>query len=530
MLGFERVRPTNFGDRNLNNVSVLQGDLDSEQLNRLAQIKRNWNFYEGYHWEDIPEQDTAELTYNYCRAFVNKFVSFELGKGFTFSAHPKYENTKVTEDGRTLFEYLEDVWEDNNQYKFCTDIGQMKSVTGEAWVKVEFLDEDEIDDPYREYPKGRLKLNLIPTGVVFPEYDPHDRDKLVKLSIIYEYRTVKITPVLGRKSLETLVYKQVWTKDKCYVNDGINEPKTYQNKYGFIPFVCIKNVTIAGQTDGVSDLEDIIPLNTEYNLKKSNISEIIDYHSAPVTIVYGAKVGNLEKGANKMWGGLSKDSRVENLELKGDGGTGANYLSDLKLAMCEIGGVPETVLGGASAISNTSGVALQYINMPLIEKTRYKKVNTEDGLERLNKMILVVSMLEGLITKPEDAPNRDFLHTEVSLPDTLPKDELLLINQLKAEMSSGLESRKGAAKRLGKENIEELFKDIDEDKEEHPEFYGGTVKSGSAPDSADGDDPNIDGITDDDEEIDDDDDTLEEGVITPPQEVNSGFLNGEETI
>lgn len=38
--------------------------------------------------------------------------------------------------------------------------------------------------------------------------------------------------------------------------------------------------------------------------------------------------------------------------------------------MCEIGGVPETVLGGAQAISNTSGVALQYINLPLIEKTR----------------------------------------------------------------------------------------------------------------------------------------------------------------
>lgn len=71
--------------------------------------------------------------------------------------------------------------------------------------------------------------------------------------------------------------------------------RTDKNKYGVIPFVQIKNLSIAGKVEGVGDLDDIIPLNVEYNLKQSNVSEIISYHSAPITVVYGAKISNIEK-------------------------------------------------------------------------------------------------------------------------------------------------------------------------------------------------------------------------------------------
>ena len=214
----------------------------------------------------------------------------------------------------------------------------------------------------------------------------------------------------------------------------------------------------------MSDIEDIIPMNVEYNLKQSNISEILDYHAAPITIVYGAKIGNLEKGANKLWGGLPKDSRVQNLEMNGDLGAGTSYLDKLKLEMCEVGGIPETCLGGAQSISNTSGVALQYMNLPLIERTKVKRQATEDGLERLHKLIVLVSIFEGLVAKPDDIELRDFLHTEVSLPDTLPKDTLIELQQIQMELQSGLESRRGALKRMGRENIEAKIREIDEEK------------------------------------------------------------------
>lgn len=470
MIGFERRRG-DFEDFFNTSLIGVQGELDNKQVERLKKIKRAWNFYEGYHWEEMPELDTPELTINYCRTFVNKFVAFELGKCFTMSTHKKMESIKITPDGRTSFEYLEDVWEDNKQELLTTELGQMKSVTGEAWLQVRYFSSKELEDPYGEYPNGRLRIMLMPTSVVFPEFDPHDRSNLTRVTIMYSYEKINRTGILGRKQKKQVLYKQIWTKDKCVVIDD-GDRIEYPNKYGVIPFVLIKNVTIAGRNEGFGDLDDIIPLNVELNLKESNVSEIIDYHAAPVTVVYGAKVGNLEKGANKMWGGLAKDARVENLELKGDLGASQSHIANLKLQMCEVGGVPETVLGGASAISNTSGVALQYINLPLIEKTRIKRMNTESGLVAVNKLILLISVLEGLIKKPLNVENRDFFYNECKLPDTLPKDTLLELQQIMQEMKAGIETRKGAAKRMGKENIDTLLKEVDEDLEKNPCFYG----------------------------------------------------------
>lgn len=472
MLGFERKRSAN--DIINSSFIGLERELDPKQEDRLRRIKTAWNFYEGYHWEDFPLQsDSAELTVNYCRAFVDKFVSFELGKSFTFGINKQMEqDIVVTNDGRTLFQYLEDVWEDNNQYSLGIDLGQMKSVTGEAWLQVRFDTPEEIKDPFAEYPDGRVRIILHPTSIIFPEFNPHDRDQLDKITIMYTYEEEVKTPILGRVRKERKTFKQIWTSEEVITQYGKDEPETVPNRYSVIPFVQIKNLTLAGRTEGRGDLDDLIPINVEYNIKNSNVSEILDYHAAPVTVVYGAKIGNLEKGANKVWGGLSKDARVENLELKEDMGGSAQYINTLRLAMCEVGGIPETVLGGAQAISNTSGVALQYINLPLIEKTRLKRMNTETGLEYLNKLIIFVSISEGLVRKPDNIPMRDFLQTEVTLPDTLPKDVLLELQQLEIEMRMGVESRKGAMTRLGREDIDARISEIDTDRAAHPDVYG----------------------------------------------------------
>lgn len=475
MLGFERRRDSREYIEIGSYIQSLHQELDEAQAARVQRCKRYWNFYEGFHWEEMPDVDTPELTVNYIAAFVNKYVAFELGKGFTLKAHTDWEQSIVTNDNRTLFEYLEDVWEDNNQYMFSIEMGQTKSVTGESWIQVVYYSPEELDDPFGKYPNGRLRVLLQPTNIVFPEYEPHQKGKLKRVSIIYSYYDYENTGILRRKPQKVLrTFKQVWTKDRVLTYDGRStEPIETINKYGFIPFVQIKNLPLAGHNDGRSDIEDLIPMNMEYDIKKSNVSEILDYHAAPVTMVFGAKIGNLEKGANKLWGGLPKDSRVENLELHSDLNASGNYLDTTKREMCEVGGIPETVLGGAQSISNTSGVALQYLNLPLIEKTRIKRQATEDGLEQVNEMIILISLLEGLITKPTEAPLRDFLHTEVTLPDTLPKDTLLELQQIQMELNAGLETRAGALKRMGRENIEAKIAEIDEERKNHPELYGG---------------------------------------------------------
>lgn len=484
------------------NIGLLisGGNLTNEETLFLKKVKEAWNFYEGYHWEGIDDLDSPQVTFNYCRPFVNKFVAFEFGEGFTINPPVEIEDVGVTvndpkveidldtnKDGnvseeelnkdltikeKTLGDYLDQVWDDNKRDTLLTEIGQTKSITGEAWVKVQYEDPEDLIDPFEEYPDGRIRLSVIPTQYVFPRFNDHDKDKLEYLLIMYPIRKeVESGLLFKRTSEKTVLYKEVWTYKEIIVFNDNEEIDRMENPYGLIPFVQIKNFPIAGRTRGQGDLDDIIPLNVELNTKKSDVSEVIDYHSAPITLVYGAKIGNLEKGANKVWGGLPKDSKVENLGLQGDLIASANYISDVKTSMCEIAGIPETVLGGASAISNTSGVALQYMNLPLIERTKIKRSCSTDGLKLVNKMILFISLYHGLLEKPEDVSMKDFLRNEVELPDTLPKDGLIELQKIQQEMTLGLECRHGAMRRLGKDNVPKKLAEIDNERAEHPELF-----------------------------------------------------------
>lgn len=485
---------------------INAGGLTNEETLHLKRIKEAWNFYEGYHWEGIDDLDTPQVTFNYCRPFVNKFVSFEFGKGFSIKPPVEIENIGITindpkievepdidGDGeitkeelntedltireKTIGDYLSQVWDDNNRDSLITEIGQTKSITGEAWVKVQFEEKEDIEDPFDEYPNGRIRLTCLPTQFVFPRFNNHDKDRLESLLIMYPIRVEQETGLLFKRASETtIIYKEFWTPNEITVFHDKTEIDRMDNPYGFIPFVQIKNFPIAGRTRGQGDLDDIIPLNIELNTKKSDVSEVIDYHSAPITLVYGAKIGNLEKGANKVWGGLPKDAKVENLNLQGDLVASVNYISDVKTSMCEIAGIPETVLGGASAISNTSGVALQYINLPLIERTRIKRSNTCTGLQKVNKMILFISLEHNLIEKPKEISMKDFVRNSVELPDTLPKDELIELQKIQQEMTLGLECRHGAMERLSRDNVTKKLAEIDKERAEHPELFNPTLQ------------------------------------------------------
>lgn len=473
---------------------ISAGDLTNEEIFYLKKMKEAWNFYEGFHWEGIDTLDTPQVTYNYCRPFVNKFVSFEFGKGFTIETPTELENVGVTvndlklerelndnttknddiliQKEKTELDFLNGVWEDNNKDTLCIEIGQTKTITGDAWIKIQYESPEDLNDVFGKYPNGRIRLSVVPTQYVYPRFNNHDKDKLEQLLIMYPIRKEEETGLLfKRTSINTIIYKELWTKEEIIIFEKDKEVNRLENPYGFIPFVQIKNFPMAGRTRGQGDIDDIIPLNVEMNLKKSDVSEVIDYHSAPITLVYGAKIGNLEKGANKIWGGLPKDAKVENLHLQGDLTASNSYITSVKTAMCEISGIPETVLGGASAVSNTSGVALQYINLPLIERTRIKRACTETGFQRVNEYILFIAMQEGLIVKPDNISIRDFVKNTVKLPDTLPKDELMELQKIQQEMTLGIENRQGALERMGRNDILKKLKEVDSERQEHPELF-----------------------------------------------------------
>jgi hypothetical protein len=278
-------------------------------------------------------------------------------------------------------------------------------------------------------------------------------------------------------------FTEILTEDSVeqYINDELIDQ--YDNAIGVIPIVHIPNMTISSSPWGQSDIWDIISLNRELNEKMTEVSDIINYHAAPVTIITGAKASQLERGPKKVWAGLPKDANVFNLESSGNMAGALEYIQFIKRAMHEITGVPETALGQFQPVSNTSGVALAIQYQPMMNKYNQKKIHFTKGLEKINEVIIRTAavfepqMLQynpgvGAMPEPDQAYELDpadplTYQTQVHWPEPLPVDVLIKLNEVQAKMALGLESKEGALRALGedfpREKLLEIFEELRDD-------------------------------------------------------------------
>lgn len=430
---------------------------------RLNRYSLNWAMYLGHHTSFRRQQGEPQMVFNYYRAITDFIINFTFSKGVQF------RSPKATE--AIVPDLLERVWEvDNNKATVLWEIGQQGSVSGDCFVKVAY-EESWLDSAGMQHP-GRVRVLPLNSSFCFPEFHPHDRNRLIRFKLKYRFWG---TSLEGTRQVYT--YTEILTDDVIeeYINDELIDSRP--NPLGTIPVVHMPNIRISGSPWGLSDCNEMISLNRAYNETATDIADIINYHAAPVTVIIGAKASQLEKGANKVWGGLPKDARVENLEGGGQGLKGAmDYMTMLKRAMHEMTGVPETALGQSQPISNTSGVALAIQFQPLMNRYHQKIVQYAYGLERVNELILrnlAVKEPETFtwnpdrdtIPKPDqllqlDPNDPDTYRTYVHFPPPLPLDKLIILNEIQSMLSLGLESKEGALRALGEEFPSEKIQEI----------------------------------------------------------------------
>jgi len=430
---------------------------------RLNRYSLNWAMYLGHHWSYRREIGETQMVYNYFRAFTDYVVNF------TFSRGVQFRSPKQTE--AIVPDLLKRVWEvDNNKHAVLWEMGQQGGVSGDCFVKVAY--EEAWQDSTGKFHPGRVRILPLNSSFAFPEFHPHDRNRLIRFKLKYRFWG---TSVEGTRQVYT--YTEILTDDMIeeYINDELIDSRP--NPLGLIPVVHIPNVLISGSPWGLSDCHDIIVLNRNYNEVATDVADIINYHAAPVTVITGAKASNLEKGPKKVWGGLPKDAKVFNLDGGGSGLQGAiEYLKIVKISMHEMVGVPESALGQVQAVSNTSGVALSIQFQPLMNRYQQKIVMYGKGLEQINSLVIRTlafkepEMMEwnpdfnGPIKQgqyPMLDPNDPLTYqTFAHFPQPLPLDKLIVLSEIQQMMSMNLESREGALRRLGEEFPNEKLQEI----------------------------------------------------------------------
>lgn len=444
-------------------------EIHGPRLNRYA---HNWAFYLGHHWGYRREVGEPQITFNYSKALADYINNFTFGRGIGFRSPP--QTAAITPN------LLRRVWEiDNDKQALLWEMGNQGGVSGDCFVKVAY--EEPWVDPIGRMHEGRVRILPLNSSYCFPEWHPHDRTRLIRFKLKYRFWG---TAAEGTRQVFT--YTELITDEGIeeYVNDELIDSRP--NPLGTIPVIHIPNVPVSGSPWGLSDLQDVTSLNREYNEKATDISDIINYHAAPVTVITGAKASQLEKGPKKVWGGLPKEAQVFNLELGGNLAAPLEYLQVIKTAMHEMTGVPETALGQVQPISNTSGVALAIQFQPMMNRYTLKKTSYGTGIKRINELIMLTLAIkepQSLIynptydteLKPEQAGELDpadplTYQSDVHWPPPLPVDILVKLNEEQMKMALGLQSKTGALRELGndfpEEKRAEIFQELIEDAKE----------------------------------------------------------------
>jgi hypothetical protein len=438
---------------------------------RLSRYSLYWAHYLGHMYAYRREVGEPQFAANYVRALSDYITNFTFGKGITFRTPPA--------TAAIIPSLLKRVWEqDNRKEAVLWEMGQTAGVTGDCFVKVAYED-PYVDTTGRVHP-GRVRILPMNPAHCFPQWHEHDRQRMLSFKLKYRFWT---TAADGTRQVMTYVERISETGIEEFVNDELIDSRP--NPLGVIPIVYIPNNPVSGSPWGTPDIADVVALNREYNEKALEISDIINYHSAPITVVTGAKTSQLEKGPRKTWT-LPKDARVENLQSLVDLSGPLGYMDVIKRVMHEMTGVPEQALGQMQPISNTSGVALHIQYQPLMNRYNMKKLQFTSGFQRINEIVLLTLFQKEPWTLQFDAresaapPDGSLLvldpadpntyETSVHWPPPLPVDILVKLNEIMAKMNLGLESKRGALRELGEEfpeeKMAEIFAELIEDQKE----------------------------------------------------------------
>lgn len=374
--------------------------LNQSETLRLSRYSEAWRFYFGRHWGFAREDGEALVTLNYYRKVIDKLSEFLVGKGFVITVPESLEETTKP--------YMDEVWDSNQREVLGRDISVMGGVTGDSFISITNVPPTQLDMLINPMSQGRTKITLHGSEQVFPTWDPLDLDRMLKVRIEHIFQSDNEVPTRGTqvdREGKSVLYKrftQIITPGQIMEQYHGEIPSIKPNILGEIPVVHIKNLTIPRENYGMSDGQDLIDLNRQLNEKSTDVSDIINYHAAPITVVTGAKMKNVERGPRTIWSGLPANASVFNLKQDGDLIASQSYLDRIKRSFHEISDVPEGVLGERQPISNTSGVALHIQYQPILGRTKRKRDTYEPGFQRINYFILRIGVITGRVKLPYD--------------------------------------------------------------------------------------------------------------------------------
>ncbi len=277
-----------------------------------------------------------------------------------------------------------------------------------------------------------LALDLIEAPRALPILEESDYRKLryyvqhfQQAQNAVEHNRPAVVSVLGKRSgsrqrkivtLTEILGAGAWQRYENGVLVGEGD-----NPLGFVPVVHIQNLAQPYYYEGISDVEQLVPLQDELNTRLSDRASRITMQAFKMYLAKGLD-GFSDKtiAPGRLWFTDNPDAKIE--AFGGDAASpGENlHIAEVREAMDKISGVTPVVAGVLkNKLGNlTSGVALKMTFMGMMSKTARKQLSYGQGLKSIAQMILTILDKAGVYTTTPGERQID-----VVFANPLPEDE-----------------------------------------------------------------------------------------------------------
>jgi len=333
----------------------------------LEKFQKNWRQYYGKADKPMAVQsgkpdDNVRL--NFARMIVDKGVSFLFGKEVKF---------EITEGTQTAQEqWLDDCWAANRKMTLLQKTALNGAVCGQAFIRL-------YTEPGKKFPR----LIVVDPETVTVTLAADDIDTVYGYKIQYQSidpdteKHVTVRHVIERDG-------QFW---KIKDERGQIESGTWETisdtrwPYVFSPIVQCQNLPAPNEFWGVSDIEDdLIEVTNSTNFIMSNLVKIVRYHGHQITWGTGFKPNELLDISADKTIVLPVGGELQYLEMTGDIDKVLSIYKELKMFAHELSRIPEVATWRVESAGQLSGVALEILYQPLLEKTETKRMTYGDML------------------------------------------------------------------------------------------------------------------------------------------------------
>jgi hypothetical protein len=357
---------------------VSQHVLDAravDELERQVRMKAAWEAYYGRAPKPLKVEagwpdDNAQV--NYARLIVDKGVSFLFGQDLTF---------ELDEGERTPpEEWLDACWDANGKMLLLQKLALNGAVCGHVWAKLA---------PARVGEAHPRIIVLDPANVAVG-LALDDIEQVEWYTI--QYRAVDPRngePVVRRQWIERNGATWQITDEESRGAGSWATLSSAPWPYTWAPIVDCQNLPLPNEFWGLSDIEgDVLELNNSLNFVLSNLKRVIRFHAHPKTWARGVMDNELHVSPDEVIILQSENGELHNLEMQSDLSSSITLYDRLREALHEVSRVPEVATGKLDGIGALSGLALQILYQPLIEKTEVKRRTYGGLVVELNRRLL----------------------------------------------------------------------------------------------------------------------------------------------